>query len=192
MFGSLLSLIPIIGSVLPTLTSALNSPLAGSILVKAGDVAQRVFGTTSAEQIQAQIELDKTKLERFKAELNAETQAEQSYYVDIQSARQQTVELSKIGSSMAWGAPIMTALVTLGFFVSLGLFVGQELRLPEFQRGIIATLIGYLGAGFQQSLNYWLGSSRTSKDKDAVLAQVATAAVNDNNNGAILRNVSLA
>jgi hypothetical protein len=38
---------------------------------------------------------------------------------------------------------------------------------------VVTILIGYLGAAFQQAVNYWLGTSRQSREKDTVLASLA-------------------
>src|SRR6266550_3371811 len=114
--GALLALIPLIGSVLPNLIPALATPMLGNILGKAGDIATKIFGTTDPTQISLLIQQDQSKLERFKAELEAATQDEALAYQDIQSARQQTMTLASSGSLIAWGAPIISTLVTLGFF----------------------------------------------------------------------------
>ena len=176
---SFLQLIPLIGQASSAIATMLGTPLAGNILSKAGEIAGRIFGTTDAGQIQLQIEQDKSKLERFRIELEEATKQEQQYYADIQSARQQTVELAKSGSLISWGAPLVSALVTLGFFAVLFVFMRFQLDMNEFQKNILLILIGALGAGFQQTLNYWLGSSRQSKDKDVILASMATSAMRD-------------
>ena len=136
-------------------------------------MAKDIFGTTDAAQIQHQIEQEKIKAEEFKARLDAATQDEQAFFADVQSARNQTVELAKVSSPIAYGAPVMSGVVTLGFIVVLTLFVSYALQLDAYQQSVVTILIGYLGAAFQQAVNYWLGTTRQSREKDTVLASLA-------------------
>ena len=180
MFGALAALIPIITQLVPALTSAIGSPVAGNILLKAGEAAQRVFGTTDVEVIKAEIERDKNKLEMFKAQLEASTKEDLAFLADTQNARQLTQELGKVGSAIAWGAPLLSALVTFGFFVVIVVFMQTTLNLDEFQKTVLNVLIGYLGASFQQVVNFWLGSTRDSQAKTAMLGSLASFATSNN------------
>ncbi len=183
--GALLGLIPIIGPLLPSLIPMLATPMAGNILTKAADIAQAVFGTKDPTAIAAQMASDETKskVEQFKAQLEAATEEERLYYADVQSARQQTIALTQAGSPMAWGAPVMTVLVTFGFFLVLVIFMSHALNLSEFQQAVLNVLVGYLGAAFSQGVNYWLGSTRGSQGKDIALASLASTAITTQANG---------
>lgn len=149
--GALLGLIPLIAQAIPKIAELFGTPLAGSILVKAGQVAKDVFGTIDAKEIELQIEQDKNKLERFKAELEAATKEEQAFFADVQSARSQTVALAQVQSPIAYGAPVMSGIVTVGFVFILALFVFYALELDAYQQSVVTILIGYLGAAFQQA-----------------------------------------
>jgi hypothetical protein len=169
----LLALIPLVLQVLPKLAPIFGTPLSGGILDKAGQVAKEVFGTIDDAQIQLQIEQDKNKLEAFRTQLDATTKEEQAYFADAQSARAQTMALAQINSPIAWGAPVMSAVVTVGFTVVLTLFVSFAISMDAYQQSVVTILIGYLGAAFQQAVNYWLGTTRQSREKDTVLASLA-------------------
>jgi hypothetical protein len=169
----LLALVPLVLQVLPKLAPIFGTPLSGGILDKAGQVAKEVFGTIDAAQIQLQIEQDKNKLEVFKTQLEAATKDEQAYFIDVQSARAQTMALAQVNSPIAWGAPVMSAVVTVGFTVVLTLFVSFAISMDAYQQSVVTILIGYLGAAFQQAVNYWLGTTRQSREKDTVLASLA-------------------
>jgi hypothetical protein len=171
-----LALLPLVAQLLPQLTGLLTTPLRDSVLGKAADVAQRVFGTTSPEELQLRMKQDEEATKRFIAELQKETAEEQAFYADIRSAREQTVQLAQSGSVIAWGAPAVSTLVTLGFFLTLGLFISRTLDLPDFQQAVVNVLLGYLGAAFQQVVNYWLGSSRDSQVKTNLIANAAATA----------------
>jgi hypothetical protein len=133
----LLALIPLVLQVLPKLAPIFGTPLSGGVLDKAGQVAKEVFGTIDAAQIQLQIEQEKRKLEEFKAGVDAATKEEQAYFADVQSARAQTMALAQVQSPIAYGAPIMSGLVTVGFIVVLILFVSYALQLDAYQQSVV-------------------------------------------------------
>jgi hypothetical protein len=170
---SFLSLIPLVIQVLPKLAGLFGTPLSGSLLDNAGQVAKEVFGTTDAAEIQLQIEQDKNKLEQFRIKMETASKEEQAYFNDVQSARAQTIALAQVQSPIAYGAPVMSGVVTVGFIMVLTLFVSYALEMDAYQQSVVTILIGYLGAAFQQAVNFWLGTTRSSKDKDTVLASLA-------------------
>lgn len=71
------------------------------------------------------------------------------------------------------GTVIVSTVVTLGFFLSLGLFVYLRMNPPDrIDPGIDAVLnimVGALGAGFTSVVMYYVGSSVGSKRKDEIL-----------------------
>jgi hypothetical protein len=101
-----------------------------------------------------QIEQEKNKLEEFHIKMEAATKDEQAYFADVQSARAQTMALAQVRSPIAYGAPIMSGVVTAGFIVVLTFFVSYALQLDAYQQSVVTILIGYLGAAFQQAVNY--------------------------------------
>lgn len=177
MFGELFALLPLIGKVAPFiagLTGALTTPVAGTIMAKAADIAKAIFGTTDTKSIELQIQEDKSKLEAFKAQLAAAVQEDLAFIADTQNARSMMLTLQGAGSKMAWGAPIISAFVMVGFFIMLAVLINYEITISEFQKGMVVPMLGILTAAAGQVINYWLGSTRQSKDKDNMLA-AATA-----------------
>jgi hypothetical protein len=191
-FGTLTALIPLITGLVPALTGAMATPVAGSILVKAGEIAQRIFGSNDPTTIGLEIQRDQSKLERFKAELEKATKEDLAFLADIQSARQQTVQLAQAGSGIAWGAPVISGLITIGFFLTLAIFVLYSVDLPEYQKAVLTTLIGTLAGGFTQVISYWLGSSRSSANKDFAISSLATTAVQSNAASAVASDIRAA
>jgi hypothetical protein len=174
----LFALLPLIGKVAPLITgmtSALGSPVAGTILAKAEGIAKTIFGTTDMKDIELQIQEDKSKLERFKLELEANTQEDLAFVKDAQDARNMTLELARSGSKMAWGAPAMSFLVSFMFMMVAVVILWINFdTLGEYQKTTIGIIIGYIGSAFNQSVSFWLGSTRNSKDKDNILASLAS------------------
>ena len=92
---------------------------------------------------------------------------------DRQAARDQTMALVEKGSSLQWGAPLVSLVVIVGF---VGL---SYLAMKPESAGIRSDVALYL-LGAWQSLatavvGYWIGSSAGSATKDAALKQIAAS-----------------
>jgi hypothetical protein len=80
--------------------------------------------------------------------------------------RDQTVSLARFGSEIAWGAPVVSALVVGGFIATTAFVVVHGVN----ESPIALTVLGALVAKFGTVVDYWLGSSSSSRAKDAVIA----------------------
>jgi len=66
--------------------------------------------------------------------------------------------------------------IAVSFFIVL--FVMFRIPVPEANRDAVHILLGMLEGALLTVLNFEFGSSRSSRDKDAVLGRVADAASN--------------
>lgn len=173
--GALMALLPLALQFVPEIASLLGGPAAGTALGHVADAAQAAFGTIDAEQIKLKIQEDASSADKFKAELQGRLSELHEQLADLQSARGQTVSLVQAGSLIAWGAPIVSVLVVTGFFVIVMLMMIRTLNITDTGTQILLVMLGALASGFQQVIAYWLGSSAGSKDKDALMAHMATA-----------------
>lgn len=162
MLNVILAALPILGKLIP-------EGKTKEILSAGTKVAQEVFGTTDEAEITKRMEENPALAENFRAKLAAETAALQASIADTQDARATTVALATAGSSIAWGGPVISVIVTIGFLGILSVLVLRPLNLDSIQVTVLNVLLGYLGAGFQQVVNYWLGSSAGSAQKDKVI-----------------------
>lgn len=141
-----------IGGPIGTLASAALGALADALGTDPTPdaVASKVAaGGEAAATIVRQVEADKAP--GYLDELNA-------YLADVKDARQQTVKLTEAGSSIAWGAPVISVMIVMGF---LGLVTALLFKtVPDNQVTLI--LFGGLSAAFSQVVSYWLGSSAGS------------------------------
>lgn len=184
-------LIPIITQLAPSLIDWLFGPKAESATTKVIDVVQAVTGAdpTTAEGVavvaamvqgKPDVALDlQSKLLALKATMQAEADREadaarqsdldamRASIADIASARQQTVDLAKAGSPIAYGSVIVSALGMLTFLVvtALALFRG----VPTGSEPIVLILVGTVATMPTAVLSYWIGSSAGSARKDASL-----------------------
>ena len=76
-------------------------------------------------------------------------------------ARAQTVELAKAGSKIAWGAPVVSSVVSLGFIsVAFWAVIHGIVDNP-----VTSMLLGALATKFSTTVDYWLGSSFEAPSK---------------------------
>lgn len=102
---------------------------------------------------------------------------------DVNKARAALSQLASMGSPMAWGAPIVSVIVTAGFFVTLYLIITDGLS-PNLKDGqtlqIVNIVIGALTAGFATVVSFWLGSSQGSRNKDVASFELQDRQVQEN------------
>ena len=118
------------------------------------------------EQLKAQFEQDdkrrQAQLDEFQARLN-----------DMQGARDTFKSLALAGNPMSWGAPVVSVIITLGFFGTLTLLIAgksvMDVKEPVLQ--IVNIIVGALAAGFATVVSF-LGSSEGSRAKDATSFQL--------------------
>lgn len=176
----------IVGSIAPGLAAALGGPLAGAA-VKV--IADKVLGRPEASEddiataLQSgslngdQIVAFKAAEQAFQVEMAKVDQAREAAAMeDTKSARQQTVDLARESSAIAWGAPVISTLIVSGYFFCIyQLFVMKaDMRDNVFQ--LLVGMFGALSLAFGQVCSYWLGSSAGSKKSGDAIRKIAAQA----------------
>ena len=136
------------------------------------DLEAQKLQLQEAESKQAQ-QLASLKLQMKQDDKNRQAQLQrfQARIEDVKGARSALRDLAAMGSPMAWGAPIVSVVVTTGFFLILILLLiwaenfESLTNTAVFQ--IINIAIGALTAAFATVVSFWLGSSQGSREKDA-------------------------
>lgn len=172
-----------IGAVAPGLATALGGPLAGAA-VKV--IADKVFGNPNASEadLAAALALGTLTGEQIKALKQAEMEmqvelarigqaSDAAYLADTDSARKQTTALAQSGSGIAWGAPVVSTLIVVGYFACIYMLFLVDRQWDERTSGLLNNLFGALTAAFIQVANYWLGSSAGSKRAGDSLRKIA-------------------
>lgn len=184
------TLLPILIKYGPDLVKWVAGDKAGTIASQVTNVIASITGTDNPDDAQAKLDADpqlQLTLRLRLAELaankeiadrNAQRDEFMAALEDVKSARQQTVDLTKYDSAIAWGAPIISVLITITFGGVLYMMIAKPMSLTEAQSAIINILVGTLGTMFTAVGNYWLGSSAGSVRKDQVISQ-ATGVQND-------------
>lgn len=176
----------LVGTVAPGLAAALGGPMAG-VAVKV--IADKVLGKPEAsmdEVVDAlsngalsgeQIAALKAAERALEVEMARIDQArEAAALADTQNARQQTVELARENTSIAWAAPVISTVIVTGFFACIALLFFVDRTWDERQANLLNVLFGALIPGFVQVCNYWLGSSAGSKRAGDAVRKIAEQA----------------
>jgi hypothetical protein len=132
----------------------------------------------------AQIALDAQKAQNDAADQvrQAELATLQAGLGDTRDARGSLVALVQGHSDIAWGAPVVSVVVTTGFFAILALLVFYSDAITADAGATVTQIlnisVGTLATGFATVINFWLGSSQGSRSKDTASLQMqATHAV---------------
>ena len=172
---------------LPSIASWIFGDKTGKAVETVTGIARDVLGTDDPADLSRALASDPEKALQFKIALLQAEAAARSHEAemgrqaldevkarleDVAGARSQTVELAKAGSAIAWGAPIVSVLITVGFFLMLYLVIRREI--PEGSRELANIMLGSLGASFTAVVSYWVGSSAGSASKDAALRAAVT------------------
>ncbi|MFM9974523.1 MAG: hypothetical protein ACKVON_08120 [Beijerinckiaceae bacterium] len=148
------------------LATVLGGPAAGAAI---GALASALGSDPTpegvAEAIEANPETAAVAVAMVEAKQGAALAELNARLADVQDARSTTVKLVQAGSSIAWGAPVVSVIIVIAFAaVLLALFFKA---LPDNQVALL--MIGALVSEFRGVTSYWLGSSRGSQEKDATI-----------------------
>ncbi|MDR3536714.1 MAG: glycosyl hydrolase 108 family protein [Acetobacteraceae bacterium] len=188
----MLPLIGLAATFLPELIKLVAGDKAGTI---AGTVAQAVTEITGSsdpvaakqkldsdpqiaatlQQRLAEIALDATKAQNAEADQQRhdDLDAIKAAVDNTAGARTMMQSLTAAHSPVAYAAPVVSLVVTSGFFIILGMLM--VFGLPQSDPNTISIVnltIGVLGTAFATVVNFWLGSSSSSRDKDAAALQL--------------------
>jgi hypothetical protein len=79
--------------------------------------------------------------------------------------------LALANNPVAWGAPVVSLIITLGFFGILTLLIARRTPATEVAQ-IVNITVGALAAAFATVVSFWLGSSQGSRQKDDAAIQL--------------------
>lgn len=170
------ALLPIAIAALPALAEWLGGSRA--VGERAADVVRAVTGTDDPEAAAAvladpakltelQIALSQIQAQERAAERQAAVQELTAILADVEGARRQTQTLAASGSPLAWGAPIVSAVVlSLWVFTVIAPSAGWASDVSGDDKRIIEyALIAVLA--------YWIGSSQGSKRSGDAVRDIA-------------------
>jgi lysozyme family protein len=195
----MLPLIPLAATYLPDLIRLIAGDKAGNVAATVSKAVSDVTNTTdpvaaqkaldadpaAAADLQAklaQIAVDAQKAQNDEADKQRADDLEKLKQSLANTADARAAELGyvKAGSPLAWAPVWVSIIVTLGFFVILAVVIlyGDQIggsTNNTTAEQIINISIGTLATGFATVVNFWLGSSQGSRDKDQTVANAQAA-----------------
>lgn len=181
------ALIPLALALAPQMASWLFGASAAQATASVAAAAAAVTGTRDPDaQLHALADPDKAaaftlELHKLAAGMQAEQHqadlaAMQAQFADVASARSQTLSLMQAHSSIAWGAPIVSAVVLVVFGTMLGIILFKAL--PPGSEALANVMLGSLAGMATNVAGYWIGSSAGSRAKDNTIASANDALAN--------------
>lgn len=186
-------------SFLPQLAGLLFGERAGRVTESVAAVVTEVTGTSDPAAAKAKLDADPalasqlrirlaeiaTEGERLRLEFEekrrqAELEVLKEQLRNTQGARTTMADLSKGGSALAWAPAVVSIVVTAGFFFLVWRFIDEPVTLDQNAVAILNIAIGAMVAAFTAVVNFWLGSSQGSRDKDATVRQLQESARQQN------------
>ncbi|HYC64806.1 MAG TPA: hypothetical protein VEC14_08760 [Reyranellaceae bacterium] len=144
--------------------------VAGQVL----DTARRVTGTSNESEAAAALRANPELLWRFRQDMAViELETERAYLADRQDARRRDVALAQAGRRN-WRADIMVLSAAGGLIACILAIMNFRNQMPPEAVGLISTVAGIFGACLKDAFSFEFGSSRSSRDKDAILAKLTS------------------
>ncbi|MBP0443160.1 glycoside hydrolase family 108 protein [Roseomonas sp. SSH11] len=195
-----LPILALAASLAPEIMRLIAGDRAGAVAGTVAEAVRQATGTEDPATARAALAADPAKAEALRIRLaeialegerlladreagqrQAELERLRAVLSDTQAARASMVEMLRGGSRLAWGPATVSTLVVLGFFAVLVLLVtldpgpGGGARFDPQVASIINITVGSLGAAFAAVVNFWIGSSQSSRDKDAIVGRLQEA-----------------
>jgi len=168
-------LLPLLTEFGPGLIRTIAGDKAGSVADSVVDAVEvvtgkRVTNKAEAEEAVAMIKADPALAAKLRMDLDEiELRTEQAYLDDRQDARDRDVKMRRAGYSNS-RADLMVAGAGVVLVSCLACLVLLKSDLPGEAVGIISTVAGIAGACLKDAFQFEFGSSRGSKEKDALMA----------------------
>lgn len=172
-------LLPLVLNLAPEIAKWLFGDTAAAVTSKVTAAVSAVTGTTDQTAAFAALETNPQAVSDLRVKL-AEIAAEHDHQAaaaaaaalsarlaDVSSARQQTIDLARTGSSVAWGAPVVSLVVLISFGISL--YAVLTHTLPAGSETVANVMLGTLGSLAAGVVSYWVGSSAGSDSKTEML-----------------------
>lgn len=160
----------IAAEVLPGLVRHLAGDKAAKVAQTITSTAQAVTGAKSPEDALEILAGSTEKQRELRLKLaELQLKLDQAEQADRQDARALTRSLASEKTAIAWAAPILSAIILLAFAGMIYLVVVTP---AESSSQVAQILLGALASMAIQVTNFWLGSSRSSQQKTALLASL--------------------
>ncbi len=180
-------------TLLPSLTRLLVGERAGDVAATVATAVQQATGTADPAAAEARLAADPAaaaalrlrlaeialEAERLRMEAEArqraqELEAMRAGLADVRGARGTMLAMVRADAALSWAPATVSVVVTAGFFATIGIFLFWTPPAEHQQAySLLNIAVGALVAGFTAVVNFWIGSSQGSRDKDATVRSLA-------------------
>lgn len=137
---------------------------------KVCNIAQQVSECKSPEDALSKITADAELSNAFRLEiLKRDSEFDMACFQDVKDARKRDVDLAKTGRHNI-RADVMVAIDAIGLIACLCLLGFFKKELPPEAISLITTIASIFGLCLRDAHNFEFGSSRGSREKDAIIA----------------------
>lgn len=137
-------------------------------------IAQAVTGAKSAQEAAEAMRANPELAQQFNtAVLAANTELEKAALADRQDARAHDLEVRKLNDGKNARQDVMILGAVLGLVCCLGVLIVFKKDMPGEVVGILSMIAGIFGACLKDAYAFEFGSSRGSKEKDAIIGGIA-------------------
>lgn len=145
-----------------------------AVAEKVVGIAQAVTGAATPQEALDRLRQNAELAQQFNlAVLAADAELEKAALADRDSARKRDVEIRKLAGGENRRADFMVAAAAIGLVACLLALIFFRKEIPGEAVGIISTVAGIFGACLKDAYAFEFGSSRGSKDKDAIIGDIA-------------------
>lgn len=186
----LLALLPMLLSLAPEIVKLLAGDKAGTAAAAVAGAVRTITGTEDPAAAAAALAADPAKAADLRvalAKIAADAEAAQrqadldemrAAMADVADARKATVTLAASGSKIAWGAPVVSVVVVVGFFAAFGAMMFAPSPADPGKAAMLNILVGSLASGWTAVIGFWIGSSAGSAAKNETIAAAQVALAN--------------
>lgn len=151
-----------------TVGGLLDGPAGAQVAPLVENTLRQVAGAESPGAVTAAIAADPELGREIEARLNVMAEMERIAAADRKDARAAMAALAQTGSSIAWGAPVVSVIVLVAFAGTMALTLLRAI--PPGSETVLNVLLGTLAAMATSVVSFWVGSSAGSQRKTDLLA----------------------
>lgn len=135
-------------------------------------IAQTITGGATPQEALERLRADASLAQQFNlAVLAADTELEKAALADRQDARARDVKVRELNGGYNVRADVMVGGAVVGLISCLLVLVFFRAEVPGEVVGIVSTVAGIFGACLRDAFQFEFGSSRSSRDKDTLIAR---------------------
>lgn len=154
----------------PVIARWMSGEHAENVAHQVIEIAKRVTNQPDSTEASKALAENSLLIAEFQKEvIKIEAELELQFMQDRRNARERDIALAQVGRRNI-RADIMVLSAAFGLITCLGTLIHHAGNLPGEAIGIISTIAGIFGSCLKDAYTFEFGSSRSSREKDSVVA----------------------